>query len=100
MILSLSISFAKAQNTTIWKDSDQKPIDNTALLIEEPRYLTIDIQALQIAASDAPMEFTTAARTSSTVVNLPLPNGSNQFFQLVESPVMHPNLAAKFPELK
>jgi len=100
LILSLSIGFAKAQNTTIWKDSDQKPIDNTALLIEEPRYLTIDIQALQIAASDAPMEFTTAAKTSSTVVNLPLPNGSNQFFQLVESPVMHPNLAAKFPELK
>ena len=100
LFLSLSFSFAKAQSTTIWKDTDQIPNANSALLTEDPRFITINLEALQDAASDAPMEYTNAARNSNTIVNLPLPNGSNQFFQLVESPVMHPNLAAKFPELK
>lgn len=48
----------------------------------------------------APMEFTKAARHSSVVMTLPLPNGTFARFRVEESPVMAPKLAALFPEIK
>ena len=36
----------------------------------------------------------------SLVISLPMPNGENETFTLEDSELMHPELAAKFPELK
>jgi hypothetical protein len=47
----------------------------------------------------APMEFTAAAE-NAPVVMLPRPDGTLEAFTLVESPVMHPLLAAKYPSIK
>jgi len=47
----------------------------------------------------APMEFTPAAENAPTVM-LPRPDGTLEAFTLVESPVMHPLLAAKYPSIK
>jgi subtilisin-like proprotein convertase family protein len=37
---------------------------------------------------------------SSVVVEFPMPNGTFQRFTITESPIMHPILAAKFPQIK
>ncbi|WP_405574794.1 reprolysin-like metallopeptidase [Winogradskyella sp. Asnod2-B02-A] len=37
---------------------------------------------------------------NSLVISLPMPNGENETFTLEDSELMHPELAAKFPELK
>lgn len=56
--------------------------------------------ALKKALAGAPMEFTAAARSRPVVLSLPTPTGGTQRFRIVESPVMEPGLAAKFPGIK
>ncbi len=48
----------------------------------------------------APRENTLRAETSPLVVSLPAPNGGFQRFEVHESPIMEPGLAAKHPEIK
>lgn len=99
-LFTITCSAVFAQESMVWKETDQSATFNEVMLLENPRYVTVNIPKLRNTASAAPMEFTSAARNSNTTINLPLPDGTSQNFYLIESPVMHPNLAAKFPELK
>ncbi len=56
-------------------------------------------QPLEALLAQAPMEFTPAA-ANPVRITLPMPDGTFARFDVVESPVMHPDLAAKFPEIK
>ncbi|MEP6662022.1 MAG: reprolysin-like metallopeptidase [Verrucomicrobiota bacterium] len=55
---------------------------------------------LHTTLARAPLEFSKNAQTSSAEILLPMPDGTSARFTLVESPVMEPELAAKFPEIK
>ena len=48
----------------------------------------------------APKEAAQALAASGAVISLPMPDGTQARFRFVESPVMHPDLAARFPEIK
>jgi hypothetical protein len=48
----------------------------------------------------APQENSTRAASSPAIVTLPLPSGQYARFRVVESSVLTPGLAAKFPEIK
>lgn len=52
--------------------------------------------AMRAVASEAPSE----VATPSTLLELPHPDGGLQRFRVIESPVMAPELAAKFPEIR
>ncbi|MCA0235809.1 MAG: M12 family metallo-peptidase [Bacteroidetes bacterium] len=59
----------------------------------------LNYDALVAALQQAPMEFTRAAATEAMVLQLPMANGSMRSFRVVESPIMEPELAAKFPAI-
>lgn len=61
--------------------------------------LQLDVSAMQGLGKTAQKE-TSATRSITTIIELPLPDGSFQKFQIWESPLMEPELAAKFPEIK
>jgi hypothetical protein len=50
--------------------------------------------------SKAPKESAQALASSGTLISLPMPDGTQAQFRIVESSVMHPDLAARFPEIK
>ena len=60
--------------------------------------LTLDVPGLRAALATAPAETRPAA--TPLVLVLPLPDGNTARFALREAPVMEPELAAKFPEIK
>lgn len=64
----------------------------------QPVILQLDAMRQTLAA--APMEFAGEARQAALELALPMPDGSIARFLVVESPVMAPELAAQYPEIK
>jgi subtilisin-like proprotein convertase family protein len=55
---------------------------------------------LKTVLAEAPLEDSDRARENITILSLPRPDGSWEAFSIVESPIMEPGLAARFPEIK
>jgi len=64
------------------------------------RSLRLNRTALDALLSTVPMEATVPVRSSSSVLVLPLADGRVGRFRIVESPIMEPALAAKFPTIR
>ncbi len=67
--------------------------------LEKGVLLQLDVAAMQNLGLSAAKE-TNNTRNTTTIIDLPLPNGSFQKFKIWESPLMEPELAAKFPDIK
>src|SRR6185312_8626154 len=86
-----------------WQTVDEKSVATRSRQTFRPRAyraLQLDLVQLQKILSTAPKEFSAAARKSSTLLSLPLPDGIDAEFRVVDSPIMEPALAARFPEIK
>ena len=59
----------------------------------------VELGDLRTVLASAPLEFT-AADENPLEFSIPKPDGSLARFAVVEAPVMHPDLAAKYPEIK
>lgn len=58
----------------------------------------LDLSAFNSTLAQAPMEFT--GREDELAIALPMPDGSTQRFTLLESPIVEPGFAAKYPQFK
>jgi subtilisin-like proprotein convertase family protein len=64
------------------------------------RAFRFDFAAANALLQQAPMEWSAAARQQPVTLTLPLADGSARDFQVWESPVMAPALAAKYPAIR
>ena len=64
------------------------------------RTVAIDIENLRQVLDSAPHEKEISARNSSAIIELPMPDGTMELFSFVNSPVMAPELAEKYPEIQ
>ena len=64
------------------------------------RTVKIDKPGMQALLAKAPMEIPGAGVNSKLILILPMPDGTLSRYRIEESPIMAPELAAKFPELK
>lgn len=60
----------------------------------------LDLGVLHAVLDAAPMEFTEAAWARPVLMELPMPDGTFQMFEVWESPVMEAELAAQLPGVK
>lgn len=60
----------------------------------------LDRPELRTALEDSPLEDTAAARRAPTTISVPAPDGSLERFSVVESPVLAPALAKRFPQIR
>ncbi len=106
---SLAAGLAPQSPASPWQDLGAEALRaDSAPQIEVTagRYLGLDLPALRGQLAQAPAEASVglaaeaAQRGAGLVLSLPMPDGSSQRFSLVESPVVEPGLAAKFPDVK
>jgi subtilisin-like proprotein convertase family protein len=64
------------------------------------RTFSLDVPVMKQFLSKLPLWHTPAAETSFGMLTLPMPDGSFMRFKVMEAPVMHPDLQAKFPEIR
>src|SRR4029079_6190996 len=82
-----------------WSETSASLGANAKVRPAKAEKYTLDQSALKGALDEAPAEGTAAAKQSPLVVSLPTPNGGFQRFQLAESAIMAPGLAAKHPDI-
>ena len=84
----------------LWSDSPQTPAAARATTAHLTQYRAVSFQlkALKQTLQQAPGAGT--ARTSATVLLLPLPDGTSARFRVAEVLVMAPELAARYPSIK
>ena len=97
------IGFAR-QTTAVWerKTESETVKSGGERAVSPKKFLVYALNraALDEILADAPLEFSAAARSRETVLELPAPDGSLQRFRIEESPMLEPELAAKFPDIK
>ncbi|MCH2045295.1 MAG: M12 family metallo-peptidase, partial [Saprospiraceae bacterium] len=97
-------SMLRAQsNTSPWQEvlEDQIPKQNADRHITPTEFRTykLDLVELEAVLREAPRQRTPIASISKTLLELPLPDGRIKTFDIVESPIMEPELAQKFPDI-
>lgn len=99
VLLSFSVSATAA--TDLWVDvsEDKVAADSATRQIVPTRYRTLrlDLDGLQRRLESAPMQFTQAKRP---ILSLPLPDGELMQFEVEDSPIMQPGLAARHPDIR
>lgn len=92
---------ANAQTRSYWNAVPEPQTTNERYIIPAKyRTMALDFEAMKAKLAEAPMEFTAQARQGTFIIELPMPNGKFARFQVEESPIMHPDLAAKYPDIK
>ncbi|MBX7220442.1 MAG: hypothetical protein K1Y36_10895 [Blastocatellia bacterium] len=93
-------------STGLWsdipvKDPALRTVTGKRLIVPQAaRLLRVNQQQLRETLQAAPREFTPAAQSGATELTLPLPDGSFERFRIFNSPMLEPELAAKFPDIR
>ncbi len=100
--LSILAASPAGAASPLWSDMSLAAIAPTGerdIVPEQYRVLALDVEALRALLARTPLE-SAAPVGEGTEIELPLPDGRSGRFQIVESPVMHPDLGAQYPEIR
>ena len=103
LLINLSTAGAQVPGEALWTDLDPSKIHTHAertIVPSQYRTLSLDKALLADLLVTAPLETRDGLKGGEAVLTLPMPDGSWGRFRIVESPIMAPELAAKFPEIK
>jgi hypothetical protein len=100
MIFSPGIFLAQ-EGQNFWTDTQEPEVPENYsrwIIPESYRTLSLNLQNISEFLASAPNE--NKGSQNPSILSLPYPDGTIKDFYIVESPVMAPELAAKFPEIK
>ena len=103
LFIFTTIISAQQNFASLWNDVSETSINAQGtryIFPESYRTLELDVQNLSSTLNQAPHENTLLVHRSNFLLSLPLPDNSFATFRVVESPVMHEELGAKYPEIK
>ncbi len=90
-------------DTPYWQDVNKESIVQKGeryILASAFRTVYLNKYEFFSVINSVPKEADVKVRNSNSVFSFPMPNGTMSRFNVVESPIMEPELAAKFPEIK
>ena len=90
-----------AESTVFWVDGlEPTSTDQRRIVPASYRNVRIDLATFSLELTTVPHETNVSLHESEYKITIPLPDGTDQEFRIVETPVMAPELAAKFPSIK
>jgi len=89
-----------AQNKYFVETNNDKIEKSSSGKIKKEKIFKFDYSNLSSALSKAPSRFKTTSKSSSLVLSFPNLNGTLENYQVFEASVMHPDLQAKYPEIR
>ncbi|HLP85204.1 MAG TPA: zinc-dependent metalloprotease family protein [Phycisphaerales bacterium] len=93
-----------AQLPSAWTVLDKLPADVEAaepwIRPSRMQPVALDVGAMRALLANAPLETTPGARGNALMLELPRPDGTLAFFHVLESPVMAPELQARYPQIR
>jgi len=98
-LLILLIAFnSSAQNFYSWVEENRIPQDGTRWIVPQ-QFKTVQVNSVDLKnqLKAAPLEFT---GKSPHMIHLPLPDGTDMAFNIVQTKIMEKALADKYPEIK
>ena len=102
-ILLLLGTAALAIGAPMWTDVRESVIPATGTRYIQPdlyRTVSFDYGAIGTLLASAPAEGSARAQQQPLVLELPLPGGGSTRFAVVDAPIMAPELAQQFPEIR
>ncbi len=103
VILASSVGAIAQSNQSVWSEITESKITISGkreIIPEKYKTYHLDLLSLKNTLLSAPNDKDVAINNSTTIVNLPMPNGQIQQFKVVESPVMDIALQLSFPTIK
>ncbi len=103
LLVALATPSSSLAQSVIWSDVSEVDTPITGeRWIEASSYraVAVDQAALEAVLGAAPLENSANAQVANIILELPLPGGEFGRFRIEESPIMAPELAAKFPEIR
>jgi hypothetical protein len=104
MLLIWSVSAQASVDAELWQEIQQTPgakvLADTWIKPNVFRTFNVQHSRLRPLLERAPHEAKQPLASSDALISLPMPDGTLAQFRFVESPVMDPELAARFPEIK
>jgi len=100
MLVVLAGFSAAATEATVWSDADELTInalpDDRLIIPRSYRTVSINGGALAVVLAQAPEE----GAESNIILELPMPDGSTEAFEIWEAPIMAAELAERYPEIR
>jgi len=101
VVLLSQTTVAAVTPQTVSEDGLWQEVAETDLQIQGERWIVPEkYRTLRLHLADLQTVLAQAGAQTDVIIALPLPDGTFGRFQVRETAVMHPQLAAKFPEIK
>ena len=102
-LIALSLFFSPnllSAQTSYWSPATNLDDKKPTIVPSEYLVFNLDVSVLKELLDSAPNEEDVKAKDSHAVISFPLPDGTFEKFSFVNSPVMAPELAERFPEIQ
>ncbi len=102
-LTGFSSLLAQKPNDALWMEVDarQLPLSEERRIIPDKyRSLELDFEGMKTLLAEAPPRFGESPKPSSVLMPIPLPNGETLHVEVYDAPVLHPDLAAKYPGIR
>ncbi len=103
VLIILSTAVYSQSPVAIWSTIQEKDIvakGKRYIIPKQYHTVKANFKALKQQLQLAPMERSKAADNQKVLLDIPMPDGDFHTFTIVEAPIMEPELAAKFPNIK
>lgn len=103
LLLPFQILFAQLDSQTLWNAANESQIviiGQRYIIPQSYHTVKLDVVGMKNYLSNVPLEYSVESKTKTSLIYLPMPDGLLQKFSILESPIMDPVLAIKYPEIK